>query len=113
MIRFLKEALEGTDQDFTRGSLSRGIALLAIPTMLEMAMESTFAIVERCLDTWTIDSLAEVLRRPDWDDSWVHSRGSLIQRLYSHDVYHVSEVNQALGAAGLPLIDLWAWSDTD
>ena len=46
MIRFLKEALEGTDQDFTRGSLSRGIALLAIPTMLEMAMESTFAIVD-------------------------------------------------------------------
>jgi putative MATE family efflux protein len=46
MTRFLKEALEGTDQDFTQGSLSRGIALLAIPTMLEMAMESTFAIVD-------------------------------------------------------------------
>lgn len=46
MTRFLKEALEGTEQDFTQGSLSRGIALLAIPTMLEMAMESTFAIVD-------------------------------------------------------------------
>src|SRR5215472_17368315 len=45
MTRFLKEALQGTQQDFTQGSLSRGIALLAIPTMLEMAMESTFAIV--------------------------------------------------------------------
>src|SRR5689334_12015715 len=43
---FLREALSGTDQDFTVGSLSRGIALLAIPTVLEMAMESTFGLVD-------------------------------------------------------------------
>lgn len=71
------------------------------------ALDSTFRIVERCLDTWTLDSLADVLRRPDWDESWVHTRGSVIQRIYTHDVYHVAEVNQALGAAGLPLVDLW------
>jgi putative MATE family efflux protein len=44
--RFLREALTGTHQDFTEGSLSRGIALLAIPTVLEMAMESTFGLVD-------------------------------------------------------------------
>jgi putative MATE family efflux protein len=43
---FLREALAGTEQDFTQGSLSRGIALLAIPTVLEMAMESTFGLVD-------------------------------------------------------------------
>jgi putative MATE family efflux protein len=43
---FLREALAGTQQDFTEGSLSRGIALLAIPTVLEMAMESTFGLVD-------------------------------------------------------------------
>ncbi len=42
----VREALAGTHQDFTEGSLSRGIALLAIPTMLEMGMESTFGIVD-------------------------------------------------------------------
>ncbi len=42
----LREALAGTHQDFTEGSLSRGIALLAIPTILEMGMESTFGIVD-------------------------------------------------------------------
>ena len=44
--RFLREALAGTKQDFTEGSLTRGIALLAIPTVLEMSMESTFAVVD-------------------------------------------------------------------
>ncbi len=43
---FLREALAGSNQDYTEGSLSRGIALLAIPTMLEMAMESTFGVVD-------------------------------------------------------------------
>ena len=44
--KFLREALAGTEQDFTEGSLSRGIALLAVPTVLEMAMESTFGLVD-------------------------------------------------------------------
>ncbi|HLK62126.1 MAG TPA: MATE family efflux transporter [Bryobacteraceae bacterium] len=44
--KFLKEALAGTEQDFTEGSLSRGIALLAIPTVLEMGMESTFGMAD-------------------------------------------------------------------
>jgi putative MATE family efflux protein len=44
--QFLREALAGTSQDFTEGSLTRGIALLAIPSVLEMSMESTFAVVD-------------------------------------------------------------------
>jgi putative MATE family efflux protein len=42
----LKEALSGTQQDFTQGSLTRGITLLAIPTVLEMGMEATFGLVD-------------------------------------------------------------------
>src|SRR5437660_2774698 len=44
--RLLREAISGTPQDFTQGSLTRGIALLAIPTILEMVMESTFGVVD-------------------------------------------------------------------
>jgi putative MATE family efflux protein len=44
--QLLREAIAGTHQDFTQGSLSRGIALLAIPTILELAMESTFGVVD-------------------------------------------------------------------
>lgn len=71
------------------------------------ALDSTFRIVERCLDTWTLEMLDEVLRRPEWDDSWVHTRGAVLQRVFSHDVYHCADLNGALGARGLPQIDLW------
>lgn len=71
------------------------------------ALDSTFRIVEGCLDRWTLPMLDEVLRRPEWDDSGVHTRGSVIQRVFSHDVYHSAELNESLGIAGLPQIDLW------
>ena len=70
-------------------------------------LDATFRIVERCLDTWTLDMLDEVLRRPDYGPDWVHTRGSVIQRVFSHDVHHSAELNEALGTAGLPQIDLW------
>jgi predicted alpha/beta-fold hydrolase len=54
-----------------------------------------------------VDSLAEELRRADWDGTWVHTRGAVIQRVFAHDVYHTAELNEALGRAGLPQIDLW------
>jgi len=76
-------------------------------SQLAEALDSTFRIVEQCLDRWTIESLAEVLRRPEWDETWVHSRGSVIQRVFAHDISHISELNEALGRAGVPQIDLW------
>jgi len=45
LIETLKEALRGSKQDFTEGSLKRAIVLLAVPMVLELSMESLFAIV--------------------------------------------------------------------
>src|SRR6266852_2008939 len=41
----IREALRGSHQDFTTGSLNRAILLLAIPMVLEMVLESLFAVV--------------------------------------------------------------------
>ena len=42
----IREALRGSHQDFTTGSLNRAVVLLAIPMVLEMALESLFAVVD-------------------------------------------------------------------
>jgi putative MATE family efflux protein len=42
----VREALSGSHQDYTTGNLNRAILLLAIPMVLEMVLESLFAVVD-------------------------------------------------------------------
>jgi putative MATE family efflux protein len=42
----VREALRGSHQDFTAGNLNRAILLLAIPMVMEMVLESLFAVVD-------------------------------------------------------------------
>jgi hypothetical protein len=77
------------------------------PAALADALDSTFRIVESCLDRWTLDMLDEEIRRDDFGEGWVHTRGSVLQRVFSHDVWHSAELNETLAAAGLTQIDLW------
>jgi hypothetical protein len=74
---------------------------------LAEALDATFAIVETVLDTWTVDMLDEEIRRSFGESEWVYTRGSVIQRVFAHDVYHTAELNEALAGAGLPLVDFW------
>ncbi|MEL7186756.1 MAG: MATE family efflux transporter [Pseudomonadota bacterium] len=43
---FVRQALRDSDEDYTRGPIGRALGLLAIPMMLEMSMESVFAVVD-------------------------------------------------------------------
>ena len=46
MLKLLMGALAGSAVDYTKGSLNQAIWLLAVPMVLEMALESIFAVVD-------------------------------------------------------------------
>lgn len=71
------------------------------------ALESTWAVVAACLERWTPAMLLEPLALRFGDAVRYHSRGSILNRLISHDAYHAGEISQLLGANGLPAVDLW------
>lgn len=56
---------------------------------------------------WTLDMLEEEMCREDYGPEWVHTRGSVLQRVFSHDSFHCGELSQTLGFEGLPQVDLW------
>jgi putative MATE family efflux protein len=45
-VALVRESLRDNEADYTRGPINRALGLLAIPMMLEMSMESVFAVVD-------------------------------------------------------------------
>jgi uncharacterized damage-inducible protein DinB len=74
---------------------------------LVTALETTWAIIDGCLERWTPELLDETVERRYAETVQVHSRASVLQRLMTHDAYHCGELSQTLGIVGLPQIDLW------
>ena len=42
----IKQSLRGDNYDYTQGSIRQAIVLLAIPMILELSLESVFAVVD-------------------------------------------------------------------
>jgi uncharacterized damage-inducible protein DinB len=72
---------------------------------LAAALDSTFEIVDGCLDRWTLEMLGEEIAPSG--DGRVYSRGSILQRVFAHDISHAAELNEVLGREGLRQIDFW------
>jgi uncharacterized damage-inducible protein DinB len=77
------------------------------PIELRFALESSWKVVERCLNQWTPAMLQEEFRRELRDQVQMHTRQSVLMRLITHDAYHCGEISETLGTHGLGELDLW------
>jgi len=77
------------------------------PGELIFAIESSWKMVEECLERWTPEMLQDEFRRERDGKIQFHSRQSVIVGLLTHDGYHAGEISQTLGMHGLQEVDLW------
>jgi uncharacterized damage-inducible protein DinB len=78
-----------------------------VATELVGALESSWRIVEGCLERWTAAMVNEDFTRESRGATQHHTRQAVLMRLITHDAFHSGEISQLLGANGLAEIDLW------
>lgn len=77
------------------------------PHELMFAVESSWRIVESCLERWTPAMLGETFIREREGAIQQHTRQSVLTRLVTHDAFHTGEVSILLAAHGFPSLDPW------
>ncbi len=75
---------------------------------LVWALESSWSVIEGCLDRWTPAMLSGTATRATSAGPQVHTRESVLVRLLTHDAFHAGEISLALGSRGYVSLDLWA-----
>ena len=75
---------------------------------LASALETTFRVIDDVLDRWTPDMLDTAFERIWAGRRQVHTRTSVLQRLLTHEAYHVGEISQTLGVHGVDPVYIWA-----
>ncbi|MHB8504031.1 MAG: DinB family protein, partial [Candidatus Acidiferrales bacterium] len=78
------------------------------PDELIAALESTWRIVQACLESWTPEMLQQEFRRERGSTIQMHTRQSVLMRLITHACEHIGEICVTLGMNRLQEIDLWS-----
>ena len=71
------------------------------------ALESSWKVVEGCLERWTPETLQHETLRDFGGKVTIHTRQSVLMRLLTHDAEHCGEISLTLGMHGLGGLDLW------
>ena len=74
---------------------------------LVFALQSTWTIVEDCLNRWTPAMLQDEFPREMNGQVQIHTRQGVLLRLLTHDAYHAGEICQTLGMHGLKEFSIW------
>jgi uncharacterized damage-inducible protein DinB len=71
------------------------------------AVQTSWSIVESCLERWAPDELDVAFTRRRDGEIQRHTRQSVLTRLLMHDSFHSGEISLLLGEHGLPSLDPW------
>ena len=78
------------------------------------ALRTTWDVVEDVLGRWSEESFGQEVRMTRADGAVrIHTRGSILWRMITHDAFHIGEISAAMGThkigpnAGNGPIDLW------
>lgn len=75
---------------------------------LMFAVESSWRVVQSCLDQWTPDMLGEVFTREINGAVQRHTRLSVLTRIATHDAFHSGEISILLDSNGFASMDPWS-----
>jgi uncharacterized damage-inducible protein DinB len=76
---------------------------------LRWALDSTWDVIAGCLERWPVDEMGLTATRDRPDGArQVHTRASILNRVFTHEAFHAGEISQLLGLHHLDAIDLWA-----
>jgi uncharacterized damage-inducible protein DinB len=75
---------------------------------LIFAVESSWSVVESCLQRWTPEMLGETFTREISGNIQHHTRQSVLTRLATHDAFHCGEISILLDASGFASLDPWS-----
>ena len=76
---------------------------------LRWALDSSWEVIRGCLERWPIEELGLTATRSRPDGMrQVHTRASILNRVFTHEAFHAGDISQLLGVHHLEPIDLWA-----
>jgi uncharacterized damage-inducible protein DinB len=74
---------------------------------LTFALDSSWGIVQECLEHWTPEMLQDEFHRERDGKIQIHTRQAVLMRMLTHDAEHCGEISLTLGMHGLGGLDLW------
>jgi uncharacterized damage-inducible protein DinB len=75
---------------------------------LMFALESSWSVVESCLQGWTPEMLGATFTREISGSIQHHTRQSVLTRIATHDAFHCGEISILLDGSGFASLDPWS-----
>jgi uncharacterized damage-inducible protein DinB len=94
------------DSDGNRHIVESALPITGQAAELVQLLESSWQMIERTLQNWTVSDLAQSYRHQWNGDIYAVSRQWTIWRILTHDVHHGGQIALMLGMQGIAVFEL-------